>query len=242
MYSQIKSIVKKIIPQDFLFKNELLFKKILIPFYKGKTYSCNVCGFRWKKFIKIDDNDLLCPYCGSRSRTRRLFMLLKYQNALNGKVLHFSPSRSLYRAFKQNENFEYYSSDFENEFLAEYRLDITKIDMPYNSFDTIICYHVLEHIIEDKKAISELKRILKPNGQCFIQTPFKSGQIYENFKITDPQERLKAFGQEDHIRVYSLKGLIARIEEQGLKAKCLKFNEELTPNGLLQENVIIATK
>ncbi|MGO1752074.1 MAG: methyltransferase domain-containing protein [Psychroflexus sp.] len=168
--------------------------------------------------------------------------MLKKQNALNGKVLHFSPSRSLYRIFKQDVNLKYYSSDFENEFLAEYKLDITQIDMPDNSFDTIICYHILEHIIEDQKAIAELKRILKPNGQCFIQTPFKSGEIFEDFRLTSPSERLEAFGQEDHVRIYSLDGLIDRLEEQGLKIKCLDFKEELIPNGLLQENILIATK
>lgn len=242
MYTRLKSIVKKIIPQGFLFKNELIFKKVLIPFYMGKTYSCNICKHNWNKFIEIEDNDLLCPYCGSRSRTRRLFKLLKKQSALNGEILHFSPSRSLYRIFKQDENFKYCSSDFENEFLAEYKLDITQIDMPDNSFDTIICYQILEHIIDDQKAIAELKRILKPNGQCFIQTPFKSGEIIEDFRLTSPSERLEAFGQEDHVRIYSLDGLIGRLKEQGLKTKCLKFDEELIPHGLLQENIIIVTK
>lgn len=83
---------------------------------------------------------------------------------------------------------------------------------------------------------------MKSNGQCFIQTPFKAGQIYENFKITDPQERLNSFGQEDHVSVYSLKELITRLEEQGLKNRCLKFDEELIPKGILQENIIITTK
>ncbi|MBW2960856.1 class I SAM-dependent methyltransferase [Mesonia aestuariivivens] len=242
MYKQVKLFVKKIIPQEFLFKNELLFKKALIPFYKGNKYSCIICGKSWKKFISLDDHDLLCPYCGSRSRTRRLFKILNERNDLKGKVLHFSPSRSLFRIFKEDYRFSYYSTDFENEFLADYKLDITKIDMPNNSFDTIICYHILEHIEEDQMAMEELLRVLKPNGKCYIQTPFKTGGIYEDYSIKSPEKRLEAFGQEDHVRIYSIEGLTERLNNIGFKTEHLQFEEEKSPNGLLSESVIIASK
>lgn len=241
MYLQIKSFVKKIIPSEFLFKNELFFKKALIPFYHGKTYQCNICKKSWKRFITLPDNDLLCPYCGSRSRTRRLYEVLKKEDALQGNVLHFSPSRSLFRIFKKDNTFNYYSTDFENQFLADYQLDITNIDIADNTFDSIICYHILEHIEEDKKAMQELKRVLKPNGKCFIQTPFKKGAIYEDFTIRKPEERLKAFGQEDHVRIYSEEALLNRLQSNGLQTNCLHYKENKTPHGLLAESIIIAT-
>ncbi|MDQ7916098.1 class I SAM-dependent methyltransferase [Mesonia sp. MT50] len=241
MYKQIKSVVKKVIPQEFLFRNELLFKKILLPFYAGKKYQCTICEKSWKRFITLPDDDLLCPYCGSRSRTRRLFRVLRKENALQGNVLHFSPSRSLFRVFKKDNRFSYYSTDFENQFLADYQLDITQIDMADNTFDTIICYHILEHIEEDTKAMKELNRILKPNGKCFIQTPFKLGEIYEDYSIKNTQERLKAFGQEDHVRVYSENGLIERLQNNGLQTKSLHFKEDTLPHGLLAESIIIAS-
>ena len=172
MYGTIKQVVKKLVPQEFLFKNELFFRRFLIPFYKGKNYTCNICNHGWKQFINLPDEDLLCPYCGSRSRTRRLFQILKNEK-ISGKVLHFSPSRSLYRKLKENKNIDYYSSDFENEFLADYKFDITKIDVETETFDIIICFHILEHIPDDKKAMQELFRVLKKGGKCFVQTPFK---------------------------------------------------------------------
>lgn len=241
MYKQVKNLVKKIVPQEFLFRHELLFKKVLIPIYSGKKYHCSICKRSWKRFIILPDDDLLCPYCGSRSRTRRLYEVLKKENVFQGNVLHFSPSRSLFRIFKKNRNFKYYSTDFENEFLADFQLDITKIDMPDNTFDTIICYHILEHIEDDQKAMQELKRVLKPNGNCFIQTPFKNGAIYEDFSIKNPQKRLKAFGQEDHVRIYSEEGLLKRLQNNGLQTYCLHFNENKVPHGLLAESIIIAT-
>lgn len=236
MYVFIKKNLKKIIPRDFLFKNELFFRGFLIPFYTGKKYQCNICKKHWRKFIDLP-GDLLCPYCGSRSRTRRLYRLLQEKNALQGKVLHFSPSRSLYRLLKKRTDFQYFSTDFEDEFLADYRLDIRDIDFPSGTFDTVVCYHVLEHIIEDEQAMREMFRVLKKDGQSFVQTPFKEGAIYEDYSITDEEEREKAFGQKDHVRVYSMEGLKKRLEKVGFTATILQFEEELKPYGMLEEKV-----
>ncbi len=178
MYRFIKVLVKKIVPHKFLFQNEPLFRQFLVPVYKGSSYQCNICGKKWRKFISLPGgNDLLCPYCGSRSRTRRLSRLLKERNALRGNVLHFSPSRSLYRLFGQPSEFVYFSTDFEDEFLADHRIDITAIDFPSEKFDTIICYHILEHIIEDKQAMGELFRVLKNDGYVLCRHPTKKAKF-----------------------------------------------------------------
>ena len=237
MYEQVKEIVKKLVPQEFLFKHELLFRRFLVPFYHGKNYTCNICEKSWKKFIELPDKDLLCPYCSSRSRTRRLFQILKNEK-LNGEVLHFSPSRSLYRKLKNQKHLKYYSSDFENEFLADYHFDITDIDAKAATFDFIICYHILEHINDDEKAMQELFRVLKNDGKCFVQTPFKAGDIYENENIVSKEDRLKEFGQADHVRIYSVEGLRERLQKVGFIVKVLRFEEELSPFGLKQETVL----
>lgn len=241
MYQFLKRNIKSIIPEKFLFKNELFFRRGYAFFFKGTIHECNVCNKKLRTFINLKNHDLLCPNCGSLSRNRRLWDILKKKNAIKGNVLHFSPSRNLFRNFKNNKNINYFSTDFENEFLADYQFDITKINQPDNTFDLIICYHVLEHIKDDTKAMLEIFRVLKPNGVAYIQTPFKDGDIYEDYTITTPDGREKHFGQNDHYRIYSVKGLDSRLKDSGFKTTIINFNKSKDDifNGFLNPETVI---
>lgn len=245
MYKALKNNVKALVPKSFLFKNELFFRKFYAAFYVGKKHQCNVCNKQLKTFVLLENTDLLCPFCGSLSRNRRLWKLINDNNSINGNTLHFSPSRSLYRTLKAQKNINYYSTDFEDEFLADYKFDITNIKQEANKFDTIICYHILEHIVEDKSAMHELYRVLKPHGTIFIQTPFKEGDIYEDYSINTPEDREIHFGQNDHVRIYSIDGLKYRLESVGFKIQIIKFDkhkDDLFFGFKSPETVIIATK
>jgi len=98
--------------------------------------------------------------------------------------------------------------------------------MQDNFFDRIICYHILEHIPDDRKAMVELFRVLKPGGTMLLQTPFREGEIFEDPAITKADERMKYFGQEDHVRVYSVKGITERLGQAGFQVEVLQFNEQ----------------
>lgn len=215
MYTTLKKLLLKIAPKQLLLKNELALRSIYAFRYRGKNHLCPICKKGNKKFIKLPDGDDLCPFCGSRSRTRHLYSYISEQHLISGSILHFSPSRSLFRVLKKEPGIDYVTSDFEDEFMAQFKYDITAIPRPENSFDLIICYHILEHIPDDMAAMRELSRVLKSSGTCLIQTPFKEGEVYEDPTITTPGGRLEAFGQEDHVRIYSIEGLKERLLANG---------------------------
>jgi predicted SAM-dependent methyltransferase len=86
------------------------------------------------------------------------------------------------------------------------RVDVTDIQFRDDTFDVIICNHVLEHIADDRKAISELCRILKPGGWAILQVPISLTlkSTYEDSSITTAAGREAAFGQDDHLRIYAM--------------------------------------
>lgn len=242
MYQTLKKVALAVVPKKILFENEVFLRSIFGFHLGGKNHECTVCDNGLKRFIEIPDGDLLCPFCGSRSRTRRLYSYLNENDLLYGKTLHFSPSRSVYRLLKKNPNITYFSTDYEDEFLADYRYDITQIPLENNFFDLIICYHILEHIEDDKKAMEELQRVLKVDGTSIIQTPFKEGDIYEDFSKKSATERLEAFGQEDHVRIYSVEGLQRRLKENGFQNVEIKTFPANKRYGFMEETVLIAKK
>lgn len=226
LYRFLKNIAKNLVPRQWLLRHELALRKVLSLGYRGRKYACNVCGTGLSGFAELPTGDLLCPVCGSLPRNRRLWQLLETRFRPTDRVLDFSPSRCLYRAMKKKRGIEYVSSDWAGEFFADKKHDLTAIAEPDDSFDLIICYHVLEHIDDDRQAMRELYRVLKPGGQLLVQTPFKPGGIFEDPSITTPEGRLQHFGQEDHVRVYSVAGLRQRLERTGFNVEVLAFASE----------------
>lgn len=191
-----------------------------------------------------EDVERICPFCGSLARSRRLWELLQSDYLReNIRILDFSPSRSLYRKFKREENFSYTATDFSGEFLADKQYDITDLDLPDDSFDLIICYHILEHVEDDLKAMLELCRVLKSSGVCIIQSPFKEGDIFEDPSIRTPEERQKHYGQADHVRIYSVGGLAKRLSIAGFQVEVKAFTEKPgNKNGFKEQEYVLVAK
>ncbi len=245
MYNDLKTVLKKILPKKILFRLEPYLRPIYYLFFKGKKFQCNICKKKLRKFISLNNNDSLCPYCGSISRSRRLWDLLNSEFIkANISVLDFSPHRTIYRNLKKNNSISYTGTDLSGDFISDIKLDITNIDAKAETYDLIICYHILEHIEDDVKAMNELNRILKKDGICIIQTPFKEGETYENPLIKTDKERIKHFGQKDHVRIYSVKGLKERLAKCGFKAEILNFEENDNNKFGFKKNetILICTK
>ena len=245
MYDSLKQLVLRILPRGILFRSEPLLRRLYYQFYRGDTFHCNVCDRELRRFIPMPDGDRICPNCGSISRIRRLWEVLEKEFLGEQiKVLDFSPSRSLYRKLKSYPPVFYTATDISGDFISDTGFDITLIDSEAEAFDLIICYHILEHVEDDAKAMHELYRILSGNGACIIQTPFREGEIYEDPSITTRQERLKHFGQEDHVRIYSVSGLEERLSKAGFRVEVRDYttNENNLHGFKEQETILVCRK
>ena len=108
-------------------------------------------------------------------------------------LLHVAPERNLQKILKSFSNIEYVSGDLKPLVNCDVILDITDIKFKDNFFDVIICNHVLEHVKDDRKAMSELFRVLKPKGFAILQVPISKNakETFEDFSITSPEKREK---------------------------------------------------
>lgn len=150
----------------------------------------------------------MCPNCSSRERHRALWLLMQKLNwhKQGMRVLHFAPEPIFYQLFSSFKDIDYWPVDLNPEMPGIRKVvDITDIPFEDNSFDLIICNHVLEHIPDDGKAGRELYRVLKIGGIAFLNVPmFDIPQTFENPEINTPELRLKYYGQADHVRAYGL--------------------------------------
>ncbi len=220
----IKKVAKFILPKSFQPKAKQIYYKLISGLYVGDNVYCCCCEKTFKSFAKFDyENEYVCPGCGSFRRHRLLFSYLKNKTDFYDKkikLLDIAPLFEQQEFFKEQENISYLSADLMSPFVMEH-FDLTNIPHPDNSFDVIICEHVLEHIEDDSKAISEMYRILRPGGWAILQSPidYERETTYEDFSIQSPKDRLKYFGQEDHVRIYG-RDYPKRLEMGGFRVVC----------------------
>ena len=166
-----------------------------------------------------------CPVCYSVDRERLLYLYLQHKTSLftsKTTLLHVAPERSLSSIIKKHSHIDYLTADLlSNETMVN--MDITNIHYPDDSFDAVICNHVLEHIIDDKKAMRELYRVLKPNGWGILQVPISRtlAVTHEDLSVITPEEREHEFGQSDHVRIYA-SDYLERLKEAGFQVE--EFN------------------
>ncbi len=229
----IKFIVKKI-PRKYLIKFSFLFSALVSVFYKGNTVECPICENKFRKFLpygnKGNDNRL-CPKCLSLERHRLLWLYLKQETdffSKKYKMLHLAPEQAFYKRFKKMSNIDYITADLESP-LADIKLDIKKMPFKNNEFDIVFCNHVMEHIDDEKKALSEVLRVMKKGGFAILQVPldYNLEKTFEDLSITNPKEREKLFGQYDHLRLYG-KDYPKRLTNAGFKVIENKLIDKFT--------------
>ncbi len=223
---KIISILIRFVPRKYLQLFSGVGLKAVGILYAGNKVECPICGNHYGKFLpygRINPRlNALCPSCLSLERHRLIWLYLKEKtNFFSAQldVLHIAPEPCFMKRFEKQHGEKYITADIESP-LAKVKMDIHQIPFSENIFDVVICNHVLEHVQDDIKAMSEIRRVLKPEGWAIMQVPFFSpvpDVTFEDTTITDPQEREKVFGQDDHVRMFG-KDYSKRIERAGLKA------------------------
>lgn len=216
------------------------------PDFAGTKRYCNVCGFRFAKFksFGLKPRETMCPICGSLERQRHLYihLLSIFPFVQNKNILHFAPEKCFRSLFEQSSA-KYFDCDI-NPRKASYQVNITDIQYDNDFFDYIICIHVLEHIVDDIRAMRELHRTLKPGGTAFLCVPLFP-QLYENYSIVAPEEREKAFGQKDHVRGYSLEAFCERLQQVGFSiniSKVQNFPDSFRQEVLMGGTIVVGRK
>ena len=147
--------------------------------------------------------DVVCLACRSIPRHRIIAWYLgQHLDLLQGKqVLHFAPEHCLTRWFAR-QGVDVTTADLFGP--ADLRLDLTNIDLPDGSYDVIVCNHVLEHVSDYRRALSELRRVLRPGGLLIISFPIdpRYETVYEDPTVVNKRGRIEHFGQIDHLRVF----------------------------------------
>ena len=200
------------------------------PFIGIKHY-CPCCGWYLRKFLPfgvVTRPKARCPRCRSLERHRLLWLYLKERTNLFSeplRLLHFAPEAVFESAFTSLHNLDYITADLDSG-RAMVKVDITDIIYEDNSFDAIICSHVLEHVGDDRKAMGELFRVLRPGGWAILMVPISGKITFEDPSITDPEERERFFGQWDHVRMYGA-DFADRLERAGFDVDVVGYAGEL---------------
>lgn len=207
----IISFVLRNIPRKYIQLVSGISLKIIGFFYRGSNVYCPINEKGYRKFLpygRVNPRpNALCPDTLSLERHRLMWLYLKNKTSFftdKLKILHVAPEQCFMKHFEALHGENYVTADIESP-LAKVKMDLHDIPFEDNSFDVVFCNHVMEHVDDDIKCMSELYRVLKPGGWGIIQIPFFEPipeTTFEDNSITDPKEREKVFGQDDHVRLY----------------------------------------
>lgn len=247
----MKQLIKKLIPQNVRLWRYTAYEKIRyypeLLLSLGSGIECPFCSGHFRRLrpggfaypILIQNRvigasprpNVVCPRCKSHDRERLLYLFLKNETRLlqdGGKVLHMAPEPQMSRVLRGLSNISYVSADL---FATDTMVSADLLGMPFrdNWFDAVICNHVLEHVDDDRKGMREIHRVMKPDGWAILQVPIALAlkQTIEDPSVKDEQERIRRFGQRDHVRMYSPNDYPERLRECGFEVSISRYAAQL---------------
>jgi len=234
----VKKIYKYLLnklPRPLLIRLSYIFKFFAPVLYRGNKVECPVCERSFSKFLSYGSNvahreNVLCPYDLTLERHRLMWLYLKrktdFFSATNLKVLHIAPEQCFLPHFKKQNNLDYTTADLVSP-IADIHFDLHDIPLEDNQYDVVFCNHVMEHVDDPIRCMSELNRVMKPGGWAIMQVPqdMNRSETYEDKSITSPEEREKHFWQKDHVRLFG-KDYPSYLEKSGFKVDEFDLNTE----------------
>lgn len=208
-------------------------------FQKRTRRECSCCGFSGL-FVSAKRNrkrEFRCPNCASRPRDRFLALLIeRYRLDLPSlRVLHFAPEWPLYTKLRHCPG--YVGADIIRRRNANANRDITAIADGDNSYDVVICNHVLEHVEDDATAMRECRRVLKPGGKAFFSVPVDMERETWEPPPGMPREEIERICGWDHKRLYG-RDIVNRLEAAGFSVNVERPTEnEMHRYRILQDDV-----
>ncbi|CAM3459733.1 Demethylmenaquinone methyltransferase [Flavobacterium longum] len=233
---KIFKFILNTIPRPLLIRLSYVARPVLAFALKGNRFTDPIDGKSFRSFLPYgygkQRNNVLSPSTLSLERHRLLWLYLQSETdffTAPHKVLHFAPEQAFYKRFRQMKNLDYTTTDLFSP-LADVKADICNLPFPDNTYDVILCNHVLEHIPDDNKAMQELYRVLKPGGMGIFQIPqdLKRAETFDDDSITDPKQRAEIFGQYDHVRVYG-RDYFDKLRAVGFTVVEEDYTEKLAP-------------
>jgi len=227
-------IILNTIPRPLLIRVSYIIRPFIAFYLKGSKYTDPIDGKSFRKFLPYgyvnQRPNVLSPSTLSLERHRLFWLYLKTETdffTTHKEVLHIAPEQCFISIFKKQKNLTYTTADLYSP-IADVKADICDLPFDNASFDVIFCNHVLEHIIDDTKAMQELYRVLKPGGMGIFQIPqdLNKATTYEDFSITSPKEREIHFGQYDHVRIYGY-DYFNKLRKIGFTVKEIDFSKKL---------------
>ena len=231
-----KSILNTI-PRPWLIKASYIVRPLISWYLRGNKFTDPIDGRSFRKFLPYgygkQRENALSPSTLSLERHRLMWLFLRdnttfFTATKKLRVLHIAPEQCFLDIFRKQQNLNYITSDLESP-IADVKADICDLPFKENEFDIVFCNHVLEHISNDKKAMQELYRVLKPGGFGIFQIPqdLSKAITFEDNTITDRKERAKLFGQYDHVRVYG-RDYFDKLRSIGFKVDEVDYTKKIT--------------
>ncbi len=202
--------------------------------YAGRGVECPLCGRHYRRFLpygyEVPRENALCPGCLALERHRLMELYLRRRTDFYTSrplLLHVAPEACFIKKFEKHLGENYITADLCSP-LARVKMDVQAIPFEDDHFDVIFCNHIMEHVDDDRLAMRELHRVLKPGGWGIIQAPVDPSLAvtYEDPSITTREGRAAAFGQYDHLRTYG-RDYADRLREAGFEVACEDFVKTL---------------